>query len=62
MNNKTAEEIKISEKFHSMNQAKRKTNIDVSSISRCCKGKVKTAGGFIWKYEKECVNKGENNE
>lgn len=25
-------------------------HIDETSISRCCKGKQKTAGGFIWEY------------
>ena len=25
-------------------------NIDQSSITKCCKGKQKTAGGFIWRY------------
>lgn len=26
-------------------------NINKSSISACCKGKLKTSGGFIWKYK-----------
>ena len=26
------------------------TNIQTSSISHCCRGKTKTAGGFIWKF------------
>lgn len=25
-------------------------NIDPSGITKCCKGKYKTAGGYIWKY------------
>jgi hypothetical protein len=24
--------------------------INSSNISKCCKGKLKTAGGFVWKY------------
>lgn len=28
-------------------------NIDKSSIIRCCNGIRKTAGGYIWKYDKE---------
>ena len=25
--------------------------VDPSSIVKCCKGKLKTAGGFVWKYD-----------
>ena len=32
-------------------EAERATNIDHSSINKCCKGIYKTAGGFIWKYK-----------
>ena len=41
-NNKIAE-------FKSFMEAERATNIDHSGISACCRGKQKTAGGFIWK-------------
>ena len=41
-NNKIAE-------FKSFMDAERATNIDHSGISACCRGKQKTAGGFIWK-------------
>lgn len=34
----------------SQKDAERKTGVYHSSIARCCKGKAKTAGGFIWKY------------
>lgn len=34
--------------FESMTQAERETGIDVSSISKCCNGKLKSAGGFKW--------------
>ena len=27
--------------------------INSSSIVKCCKGKRKTAGGFVWKYVEE---------
>lgn len=36
--------------YPSTRQANRETGIDNSSISACCLGKQKTAGGFIWKY------------
>ncbi|MED1287338.1 HNH endonuclease [Bacillus mycoides] len=34
--------------FYSIREAKEKTGI--STISHCCNGYIKTAGGFIWKY------------
>lgn len=42
--------IKIN-KFESMAEASRKTNIIASSISAVCNGKRKTAGGYKWSYE-----------
>lgn len=33
-------------------EASRSTKIADPSISRVCKGKAKTAGGFVWKYIK----------
>ena len=35
--------------FISQSDASRQTGIDQSSISKACKGKVHTAGGYIWK-------------
>lgn len=37
--------------FESIADASRETNIDNSAISKVCKGKRKTAGGFGWKYK-----------
>lgn len=31
-------------------QAMRHTGIDSSAIAKCCKGKLKTTGGFKWQY------------
>jgi hypothetical protein len=31
-------------------ESSRTLNIDQGNINACCKNKVKTAGGFIWKY------------
>jgi hypothetical protein len=31
-------------------EASRNLNIDAANINACCKGNLKTAGGFIWKY------------
>lgn len=44
---------KVIAKFDNYNQASKKTNIDGSSISKCCKGKRNTAGGYEWKEEEE---------
>ena len=38
--------------FDYIKQASEELNIDSSSISAVCKGKRKTAGGYIWKYER----------
>lgn len=39
------------QKFISLHEASNKTNIARCSISDCCKGKIKQAGGYVWKYE-----------
>lgn len=36
-------------------EAARKLGVNNRNISECCKGKRKTAGGFIWKFSKEAV-------
>lgn len=37
-------------KFSSIKEANIETEIDNSAIAKCCKGKSKTAGGYVWKY------------
>jgi len=41
----------IINEYHSIQEASRKTNIAASGICKCCKGELKTAGKFIWKYK-----------
>ena len=36
--------------WESLTKASENTHIDIGSISSCCKGKYKTAGGYIWRY------------
>lgn len=36
--------------YPSVSEAYRKTKIDIANISRVCLGKIKTAGGYHWKY------------
>lgn len=43
----------ILQKFKSATEAGRVLNIDASSITKVCKGKLKTCGGFIWRYANE---------
>ena len=37
--------------FESIREASRELNIDRSDISKCIKGKIKSAGGYYWKYK-----------
>lgn len=46
----TYELIKI---WGGIREVERELGIDSGSISKCCKGKRKSAGGFIWKYVEE---------
>lgn len=39
--------------FKSIIDASKETNVYHSNISSCCKGKLKTSGGYIWRYAKE---------
>ena len=39
-------------------EAERQTGIEHSSISKCCKGKLNTAGGYTWEY----INNTEKNK
>lgn len=41
--------------FENYNQASTSTSIDGSSISKCCNGKRKTAGGYEWRFAKKDV-------
>lgn len=40
----------IIREYVSAGEAGRVTGVDQSHITKCCKGKQKTAGGYIWKY------------
>ena len=46
-NKQSNELIKI---WDSMHDVERELGIANSSVSKCCRGKLKTAGGYIWKY------------
>lgn len=37
--------------FNGIRECSRKLNINPTSISQCCKGHRKSAGGYVWKYK-----------
>lgn len=45
--------VETGEVYKSIHQAETKTGISHSTISNCCNGKGKTAGGFHWEFVKE---------
>lgn len=47
---KKVECIETEEVFNSISEAALAKNTYVQNISKCCKSKLKTAGGFHWKY------------
>lgn len=42
--------IKIINTYKSTQEASRQTGINRANICSCCRGKYKSAGGFVWKY------------
>ena len=44
-------------KWESKIEASKELNIDAGSISKCCNGERKQAGGYIWKYKVETEEK-----
>lgn len=38
-------------RYASSGEAERENNISSSKVGACCRGKRKTAGGYIWKYD-----------
>lgn len=36
--------------YTSLHEASRRTGVDASSISKCCSGKNKTAGNYLWSF------------
>ena len=37
--------------FRNATEAEKITKVDKSNISKCCHNKIKTAGGYIWKFK-----------
>ena len=47
--------IELNKIFDGINQAARELGINHSSIIKCCKGKLKTTGGYHWRYAETSV-------
>lgn len=46
-NKKTGEQMGT---FKTIKEAERKTGLDYSNIAKACRGKLKSAGGYVWKF------------
>lgn len=46
-------EMRLIKEWDTLNQASKELNIYNSNISMCCNGKLKTSGGFIWKFKND---------
>ena len=44
-------EMNLIGEYLSIRDAERRTKVVRSNIIKCCNGKVKSAGGYIWKYK-----------
>lgn len=42
--------------FPSQSEVERELGIPHTGVSACCKGKLKTAGHYVWKYAKTCID------
>ena len=41
--------------YKSLQDAARATGLFTTNISACCRGKIKTCGGFVWKYKNKKI-------
>lgn len=39
--------------YYGISEASKQTGIKISNISKCCRNKRKTAGGYNWKFDKK---------
>ena len=43
----------VLKEYESILQASIENNLDKSHIVKCCKGKIKTTGGYKWRYKED---------
>ena len=48
--------IETGELYSSLSEASRQTGVDIGSISKCLNSKLKSAGGFRWKFLTDVKN------
>lgn len=36
--------------WESLSEASRNVKVQIGNITKCCQGKIKTTGGYVWKY------------
>lgn len=48
--------------YESTREVERKLGLEHSNISKCCKGKIKTAYGYHWMYYKDYLKLNENSD
>ena len=44
-------EMRLIKVYDTLAKAEKQTHIPNTNIASCCKGKRKTAGGYIWQYQ-----------
>lgn len=44
-------------KWNGIVEASKYYNISISGISNCCRMRIKTSNGFVWRYKKDILNK-----
>lgn len=54
--------LETGEVFDSINDVQKKLGLDPSHISKCCKGKQQTCGGFHWMYYSDYLEKQQQNK
>jgi hypothetical protein len=37
--------------WNSIKEASRKTGVDISNLCACCRGRLKSSGGYVWRYK-----------
>ena len=36
--------------WNSLSEASRNQNVQIGNITKCCQGKIRTTGGYVWRY------------
>lgn len=44
--------------WKSLHEIERELGLQATNVCKCCKGKIKSLGGYVWKYTKESLKNG----